>query len=70
MNSYENMVEALASFRRVWDLNYPPKGERRKRGTALDISNLQETWNRYMRSNIAHHGKYVSVKEPNFGETP
>lgn len=68
MSSYERMVETLANFRRVWDLNYPPKGERRKRGTTLDTSALQEHWNSYMRANIAHHGKYVAVTQPSFGE--
>lgn len=68
MTSYELMSEALANFRRVWDLYYPPKGERRKRGTTLDISALQENWNAYMRSNISHHGKYRATTDPLYGQ--
>ena len=66
MTSKEKMQEALAAFRRIWDLNYPPKGERRRKGTSLDTSALQESWNAYMRANIEHHGKYYATKDPNY----
>lgn len=69
MNTYDRLQETLAAWQRLWVLYYPPKGERRRKGTALDISGLQETWNAYTRANIAHHGQYVATTEPHFGES-
>jgi hypothetical protein len=67
MTSQQQLEEALANFRGVWALQYPPKGERRRKGTTLDTTALQESWNAYMRANINHHGEYRAVTETNFG---
>jgi hypothetical protein len=67
MTTQQHLDETLKAFRRLWELNYPPKGERRRRGTQLDTAALQEAWNVYTRANVAHHGHYTATTETTFG---
>lgn len=66
MTKRERVTEALRGFQRIWSLHYPEKGERRRKGTPLDLGALQESWNAYIRLNISYHGKYVAATDPNF----
>lgn len=62
----ELVLEALAGFKRIWELNYPEKGSRVRRKTSLDITGIQEAWNTYIRLNRKYHGAYVPASDPMF----
>jgi hypothetical protein len=64
MSDRELVEEALAAFRRAWATQYPEKGQRRRQ--ILDVTLLQELWNRYARINVRYHGQYVPASDPNF----
>ena len=64
MSEQDLLLEALAAFRRVWASQYPEKGKPRRQ--TLDVSLLQDSWNRYIKLNVAYHGKYVATTQPEF----
>lgn len=66
LSEEELVLEALTSFRRLWELNYPEKGSPRRKGTSIDITGLQEAWNAYTRLNREYHGAYVPASDPMF----
>lgn len=66
MTKKERVEEALRGFQHIWNLRYPEKGEGRKIGVYIDVNQLQEAWNAYMRANIEYHGKYVPRTDPSF----
>ncbi len=66
MSDQELLVESLTAFQNLWSLSYPEKGERRRRGSTVDLSGLQSAWNAYVRLNAEYHGAYVPASDLNF----
>lgn len=66
MSDEDLLKESLKSFRNLWSLSYPEKGERRRRGSTVDLAGLQSAWNSYVRMNVIYHGTYIPASDPNF----
>lgn len=65
--SKEQVMEALRGFQAQSKIYFRDDGKVIRNYTTAAITQLQQTWNRYIRANKAYHdGRYVPHTDPNF----